>query len=777
MRKILLLLVVIFASLHPDRVSGKEISVHLTHIPYYSNVNIIILGKSDNIVNNGARFLANSLAQAGQNRLKISVSSREMVSNTEGTNIYICNLDVLNSLNIFANVIQLGSDGILMKSLKNNEVVLSGENSNSTLYAISYFLENIIGFKWWTPNDIFIPQLKELKVDNLDYTYTPPLYFRSHFSNSILDNAKFAALMYENNSLQKNDALWGNNLNVFGWSHTFNTIIPVETYFQNHPEWFSDPLNHDLPCTKLSKRPSAKETQLCLENPELLREFIKNSRNILNKNPKIDIFSISINDNRRYCHCDMCQKQIKIDGSPSGSLIRFVNNVRSSLINAFPKVKFETLAYYSFISPPKVSKPDKDIVVRIAPLDADFGHCLNGKYNEELYGQVRAWGRINFDNHLWLYNTNFNYLMIPHPSLRSIACYLRTGVNYNVKGAFVQDNKYTNGIGYFLDMQTWVLSKLLWQPSHDVDSLINEFMNNYYGAGGQYLLQYFYLVESSFKETNNPLVPYNLNLSYLNRDLFSKSDELFSKAFEAVRGNSQLSERIQREFISLLYAKVVTQADYNFRKSTLNFMSDLNSTDDSIELLFNMLKKFQVTRVDMKLNLNEFEQKLRQNAKAIRTYSSSPSANIDIQESDFTLFKKGVVTKIVVDTAASNGKAVKINGDSQDWAIQAKLTNLGSILSKNNWNVKFRMKIKENRKKLDSPGIIRTGVYDNSFRKQKITINTKIQSLKLGEYFIIEIPNVLLTENDFLWISILDKKSNLEGLYLDKIVLSKSVGK
>src|SRR5690606_31148075 len=100
-------------------------------------------------------------------------------------------------------------------------------------------------------------------------------------------------LLRENNALQQEDLEWGRNIEIYGWSHTFNNVIPVDIYFEKHPEWFSDPYNHDRPSTKQSRRPTVNNTQLCLENRSLLEEFIKRTREILQKNDDVTIFSIS----------------------------------------------------------------------------------------------------------------------------------------------------------------------------------------------------------------------------------------------------------------------------------------------------------------------------------------------------------------------------------------------------------------------------------------------------------------------------------------------------
>src|SRR5690606_21216333 len=133
--------------------------------------------------------------------------------------------------------------------------------------------------------------------------------------------------------------------------------IPVDKYFDEHPEWFVDPGNGNKPATHNSKMPEDRNTQLCLENEELFNEFLNNTldwiKSTKQKKPNINIFSVSINDNQRYCQCLECAEVIKAEGAPSGSLIRFVNKLSVEVKKRYPKVELQTLAYFSFLKPPK----------------------------------------------------------------------------------------------------------------------------------------------------------------------------------------------------------------------------------------------------------------------------------------------------------------------------------------------------------------------------------------------------------------------------------------
>jgi hypothetical protein len=82
-------------------------------------------------------------------------------------------------------------------------------------------------------------------------------------------------------------------------------------------------------------------TQLCLSNPAVLEITTQNLRKKIAQNPAAKYWSVSQNDNRDYCTCDICRSLDSIEGSPSGSIINFVNKVADQ----FPDKMISTLAY------------------------------------------------------------------------------------------------------------------------------------------------------------------------------------------------------------------------------------------------------------------------------------------------------------------------------------------------------------------------------------------------------------------------------------------------
>ena len=72
------------------------------------------------------------------------------------------------------------------------------------------------------------------------------------------------------------------------------------------------------------------------------------------------IFSVSQNDTFNNCQCEQCKAVDDAEGSPAGSLLKFVNAVAESIEKDHPKIRIDTLAYQYTRKPPKTIRPRAD---------------------------------------------------------------------------------------------------------------------------------------------------------------------------------------------------------------------------------------------------------------------------------------------------------------------------------------------------------------------------------------------------------------------------------
>ena len=132
--------------------------------------------------------------------------------------------------------------------------------------------------------------------------------------------------------------------------HTFFPLVPPEEYYEKHPEYYS----------LINGKRVHDHAQLCLTNPNVLKILTKNLRQVMIDKPGYLIYDVSQNDWANPCQCDKCQAIVKREGSESGVVIWFVNQVAAALEKEFPDKYIGTLAYKYTRKPCKTIKPRKN---------------------------------------------------------------------------------------------------------------------------------------------------------------------------------------------------------------------------------------------------------------------------------------------------------------------------------------------------------------------------------------------------------------------------------
>ncbi|MBP5621641.1 MAG: DUF4838 domain-containing protein, partial [Thermoguttaceae bacterium] len=291
----------------------------------------------------------------------------------------------------------IGYDGVIIKSV-GNSVVLSGAPKRGPLYAVYEFLETKLGCKWWTSTESTIPHIANLKIDNdLDVFYAPKLEYRESYYRDTTSNPSFAVKIKCNGNGENIPEEFGGRHKFQYFVHSSFPLIPPEKYFLDHPDWFSEIdgirkvgrpgwAGHSQEYKEFAAKLKPEQiheqgTQLCFSNDEMIAEMVKNAREALRKNPNASFLSIRQNDWQGYCTCEKCRAIDEEDGSHAGSLLRGVNKVAEALEDEFPNLYVETLAYQYTRKPPKVTKPRKNVVVRLCSIECSFAQPLDSEAN------------------------------------------------------------------------------------------------------------------------------------------------------------------------------------------------------------------------------------------------------------------------------------------------------------------------------------------------------------------------------------------------------------
>lgn len=233
----------------------------------------------------------------------------------------------------------------------------------------------------------------------------------------------------------------------------------------------------------------------CLTDPNNLTKVIANVRARLQEIPTTTIISISQNDTDARCHCKNCDAIDKEEGSPAGTLLRFVNAVAEDLAEDYPNLTIDTLAYDYTQTAPKITRPRENVCIRLCTFHCHFTHPLNDPTcaeNARFCKDLKEWTKICDNIHIWDYTTNFAYYIPTYANLHVLQQNMQFFAENNAKGMFPQGNR-NSPTGEFGELRAYLLAKLMMNPymgEEEYYRLMDEFLEAYYGDGWAYIRMY-----------------------------------------------------------------------------------------------------------------------------------------------------------------------------------------------------------------------------------------------------------------------------------------------
>jgi len=427
----------------------------------------------------------------------------------------------------------LTRDGYIISTSNQNVFIESGGGKGS-IYGVVELLEHYLGCRMYAPGVEVIPHYQSVSI--------PPMYHVDNPANSfrvVHGNFEKDTLYRDWQRLNSIDEMFAKGYYV----HTFNKLVPWETYFTTHPEYYSFMNGKRI------------KDQLCLTNDDVYKIVVEKLRADMALQPDKKVWSVSQNDNFSYCHCDKCMKIINEEGSPAGPIIRFVNRLAAE----FPDKVISTLAYQFSRQAPKVTKPMPNVQIMLCTIELNRSKPMaEDSTSRSFVKDIADWGKIASNIYLWDYTVNFSHSTTPFPNLHVLQPNLQFLTNNGAHQHFQQSN---TGTGHEMsELKSYLIARLLWNPNINADSVIREFVKGYFAEAAPFIQEYINRLTTEIKSTGEWLDIYGHPVSHANTFLSASNmalyNDLFNKAEDAVRADSEVLKRVQIYRLPIQYAAI-----------------------------------------------------------------------------------------------------------------------------------------------------------------------------------------------------------------------------
>jgi len=416
--------------------------------------------------------------------------------------------------------------------VEEGDIYIYGGNPKSTLYAVYRFLEKELGCMWLSPGAEKIPESKSISINrNTDYSYTPQVETRTVHSKLFYDNHDFAdklGVTYE-----------GFPGYVPGAGvHTFHRFMPEATFYASHPEYYA---------LRNGKRLT---TQLCLSNEDVLRIVTDSVSAMFERYADSKIISVSQDDNTQFCQCEHCAAIDEEEGSPSGSMIRFVNAVAEH----FPEKMISTLAY-QYTRKPSITKPASNVLITLCSIECDRSKPIEVGCSD-FADDLKEWKLLTENIRIWDYTTQFTNFLAPFPNLHTLKPNIELFRDSHAKWIFEQHSHQPSEL---FELRSYLTAQLLWNPDQDPHQIMESFSEAYYQEGAPFIMEYIHTIHEEIQKVPDFFLflygdPSQGFDSFLRPELLEKYDNLFSQAEDAVAGKPEVLARVKRARLSTHYA-------------------------------------------------------------------------------------------------------------------------------------------------------------------------------------------------------------------------------
>jgi len=276
-----------------------------------------------------------------------------------------------------------------------------------------------------------------------------------------------------------------------------------------------------------------------------------------------------------------------------------VNALAEQIEKKHPDKLIDTLAYQYTEDPPAVTRPRRNVRIRLCPIAACEAHPYEQcPYNAYFMKNLRAWSKITGQLYVWHYNTNFAHYLLPFPDFDELAADLAMYQRHGVVGLFMEGAVSAGGGAENAELRSYVMAKLLWDVKADVNQLVDEFLAAYYGDAAKPMRAYFDLMHRQVRmgEGGRHIWIYDPpSAPYLSDEFLAGARELFRQA-EGAAGSDAVRARVRKARIGIDYVELTRAKKFTVEGEWYR-PADLDGLKARWSSFLKVLRQFGITNI------------------------------------------------------------------------------------------------------------------------------------------------------------------------------------
>ena len=384
-----------------------------------------------------------------------------------------------------------------------NRIIIAGKTPIAVLYGAYTFIEKHLGVRWFHPgaDGEYCPWSPTIRLGKINDFEEPSVNGRSLncWTKSVrpwtMDEVRewemknkiqFGSFhQYSNKTREELDEFECGNKSISGGGHlTFEVSVP-QRLFASHPEYF--PMNS-------GKRVCQERSQRCLANRDVQRMVADYVVEMAAYGAE---FSISYHDSsfECWCQCPECLKMGSYAGKFTVSNLahRFCSLIADEVLKRNPQAKLSIDMYNVFRDVPTDPSIhyDRRVAGRYCPHQRCYVHRLDdakSECNVKFFRELTAWQKMCPKTGIFDYYccSQSPYTPMEYILADDIKLYKKIGLNHWIEDSSNGEVPYLSSNWRFY----YVAAKMLWDASIDVDRLMLDADERYYGVAQEPMKTY-----------------------------------------------------------------------------------------------------------------------------------------------------------------------------------------------------------------------------------------------------------------------------------------------